>query len=326
MLLRVAKQKSTQRSRREVERLARIVAKEYDYAAFCRKRAMLVPTGTALVVLGIALSFFGSLLPALPQSDAKVLGAGMDWLIKFLSKEVIETDYAEKHVGAALLLLTCIVAGLLILRHARTMLHEFQAAHPYINHGLPQDQADVLNTRGRRFQWAGGTIIAISAVAYIIGRLCGIPFSGSTSASVLSGCVLTLACPGIWFALHGEWVRAATGIFAYNCSATNRRSVYEIDVNEQEPLRSLLLAEKYEFLRCSLHGNTVFACCAVLSAAMFFLPTLESPAWWVPLAIGVIIRYLYGRHGVKNAERLFYKVAQEDAKLSIGKTASKSAN
>lgn len=65
------------------------------FEAHQRSQSFYAPLGGALVVLSLALLHFGALVP---------FNFGIDGLVKILSKELIETDYAQTHVFAMLLL------------------------------------------------------------------------------------------------------------------------------------------------------------------------------------------------------------------------------
>lgn len=109
----------------DADRLKQDFCKQVDEAkeqcsfeAFQRSQAFYAPLGGALVALSFALLHFGALVPFNFGSDGQALGQILDGLVKLLSKELIETDYAQTHVFAMLLFVIVLCCGLYFLHYA----------------------------------------------------------------------------------------------------------------------------------------------------------------------------------------------------------------
>ena len=71
--------------------------------------------------------------------------------------------------------------------------------------------------------------------------------------------------------------------------------------------------EKSELDRLQAVGTAVLTVAAAWSACLFFLPTLETPLWWVPLVAGFAARDLLDVWAVARAKRRFAALAEKDA-------------
>lgn len=136
---------------------------------------------------------------------------------------------------------------------------------------------------------------------------------GSPAYDVTGGIVLLLVAGGVWCLSHGMRVSQAPSYLLYNIRALQRRSLYQIEACETGPLRRLLLVEKSELDRLQAVGTAVLTVAAAWSACLFFLPTLETPLWWVPLVAGFAARDLLDVWAVARAKRRFAALAEKDA-------------
>lgn len=290
----------TQSAARAIEEAAREVERGCSFDAFQRRMAVLEPLGTALVILAFSAMHFGALATVSFGADGTVVGSFLDKLLSILTKEFVETDYAQAHVVSMALFFAFLVAALFVQRKAKEEASAFRAAHPYI--GKRSDPARIAAARihGKRFALAGVALLGC-AFAVHLATLGLEPQaahnvdalfidSGSAAYEVSDGVVLALVGLGVGLVMHGDRAAASPSYELYNLRTLARRSVYDVEQTANKRLKPVLLVMKRSLSRCITAAHAVAAVCVFASVCMFFLPSLETPLWWVPLVIGFFLR------------------------------------
>lgn len=108
---------------------------------------------------------------------------------------------------------------------------------------------------------------------------------------------MLLFAVAVFLFMRGSRIAEAPSYLAYNLGALAERSVYSVDATEDGRLREVLLAAKGILDAGLLRGRVGLAVCIALSACLFFLPTLETALWWVPIIVGLVFRDAHGEGG-----------------------------
>lgn len=284
------------------------------FEAFQRSQALYAPLGGALVVLSFALLHFGALVPFNFGSDGQVIGQLLDGLVKLLSKELIETDYAQTHVFAMLMFVIVLCCGLYCIHYANDQKDKFRATHPYISEETDKDALAKAGKTARRMMvvaavfGVGGVIVfAISRTLSPSTDLHGVSSIFDSAASplcnVLDGCSFLLFAAAIWFLMRAIRIGQAPSRLAYNLEVLTDMTPYEVVEDHASPHYEARLAAKQILDRGIVQGRVFLAACAILSFLMFVLPSIELPIWWLPLVIGLVGRDAFVACAVKRCDR-----------------------
>ena len=79
------------------------VEKGCSFEAYRSSQALLVPLGTALIIAAFAILHFGDLVSFDLGGNGRALGVLLDDAVRIVSKDLIDTNYAEEHVVSMLL-------------------------------------------------------------------------------------------------------------------------------------------------------------------------------------------------------------------------------
>lgn len=284
-----------------------------SFEAFQRSQAFYAPLGGALVALSFALLHFGALVPFNFGSDGQVLSQILDGLVKLLSKELIETDYAQTHVFAMLLFVIVLCCGLYFLHYADKQKRAFREAHPFLPGKVSKSELAKAGKAGRRMMAATAVFIAGGAALYASSQYFshssgfhGISsiFNGNASplCNVLDGCSFLLLSVATWLIMRSIRVSKAPSYLTYNLEVLTELSPYQVCEDHLSPNHDIRLVAKGILDKALTRGRIFLAICAVITFAMFVLPSIELPIWWVPLIIGLIGRDIFVAQGVKRCK------------------------
>lgn len=287
--------------------------KRCSFEAFRRSQAFLRPLGAALIVAAFAALHFGALVSIDLGDDGRMLGAFLDDAVRIASKDFIDTDYAEKHMISMLSFVVVLAAGIAMLRSARNQRDAFRAVHPYL-HGTTDTTALARGKRGgKRLMLAAAAFALGGAILHVLTRSLGPAgppsisqlFDGQASPlyNIADGVVVLLFAAAVFLFMWGSRMTEAPSYLAYNLSALAERSIYSVGETKDERLREVLLAAKGILDDGLLRGKAVLAVCVVVAACLFFLPTFETPLWWVPLIVGLVFRDAMVARAVSRCKR-----------------------
>lgn len=286
----------------------------YGYAAYRRRRAIWLPTGVALIFLGCALSSAASTLPPSHTADGRVVAEALDRVVSLATKDIVTTSFSGTHAIATLLLIVFVAAGVLLIRAVQDEDHAFKRAHPHLSHGATTDELIAAQGIRRRFVIAGGVCIGAAVVVNVL--LAGsvndarvLAHDLDTNAMLSRTMAFTMALVflllaiGSWLVVHGLVVGASPAIRVYNYRALQSVSAYEIDVSQTGTLRDVMLAEKRVQERHALATRAMVVLGVSASLAMYFLPTLETPFYWLGIVVAAVGCLLLDNYALNRAER-----------------------
>ena len=128
--------------------------------------------------------------------------------------------------------------------------------------------------------------------------------------------LVLLFAVAVFLFMRGSRIAEAPSYLAYNLGALAERSVYSVDATEDGRLREVLLAAKGILDAGLLRGRVGLAVCIALSACLFFLPTLETALWWVPIIVGLVFRDAMVKVAVSRCKRELGPAMEE---LGVGR-------
>lgn len=253
----------------------------YEYHV--RKRALWTPTGVAFLVASFGVSSFCMLLPPIQSKDAAVLAAVLDWFVHFESRELLAGySFSDSHVSASFSLIGLVIIGIVILQVAKRDNIAFMEAYPYMDLSFTPDEIRSARRRQRIIVGAGAAVIVAAAATDIALAVQG-------HAKVGNGIGFCTGAVGAWLVVHGFLGdRVAQGVL-YNYEALQRTSLYRIEQYYQGPERSVVLAAKHRSMLTQAWDRVLWVAGALGALALYFIPTLETPWWWVPLAVAGIL-------------------------------------
>ncbi len=92
------------------------VEKSCSFEAYRSSQALLVPLGTALIIAAFAILHFRDLVSFDLGGNGRALGVLLDDAVRIVSKDLIDTNYAEEHVVSMLLFVIVLAAGVAVHR------------------------------------------------------------------------------------------------------------------------------------------------------------------------------------------------------------------
>lgn len=305
---------NTDELKEDFRKQANEAKEQCSFEAFQRSQAFYAPLGGALVALSFALLHFGALVPFNFGSDGQVLGQILDGLVKLLSKELIETDYAQTHVFAMLLFVIVLCCGLYFLHYADKQKRAFREAHPFLPGKASKSELAKAGKAGRRMMavatiFVAGGIVLYASSQYFSHSLGfhGVSsiFNGNASplCNILDGFAFSLFSVATWLIMRSIRITKAPSYLTYNLEVLTELSPYQVCEDHLSPNHDIRLVAKGILDKALTKGRIFLAVCAVITFAMFVLPSIEMPIWWVPLIIGLIGRDLFVAQGVKRCKR-----------------------
>lgn len=288
----------------QVSEQAREIREHLTWQAFRAKQAALVPAGVATILAGVGIGQLGFLFPALPEADERAISELAGHVVKLLSKELLEVDVADSQALAVLLFLACLVVGLWLLASAKKDKDEFVEAHPYIDRVATSGELAQAKEDARPYVVAGWICAVVTAIVAVL--------AGLLSEAGLWGLAWLTAAAATWCLMRAFMTRRAPACFWYNCDAIRSRSMAEI-AEDDGPTADLQLVLREFFERTDRKVTALWVAGIVVSAALFFLPTLETGWWWVPVAAAAALAEVVRERSQVRAWHLFRSAADRDA-------------
>lgn len=289
----------------------------YGYRGFADRHSLMLASGVALIILGCGLASFASLLPSIDSADSAVIAKAIDEIVRLASKELLQTDFAGTHALATVLLIAFIIMGSWIIHHARNDLKEFQEAYPQLNISFTGDESRVYRTHGTRFMVAGGIIIA-AAIPFGMGihgftdLYADLAGTGqvNTAQAITTGCILILVACGCWFLIRGTTLQNIPNMARYNYKALSGRNVYEMDRDSAGALNSSLMRARKIVARKELMNRVFIIAGIIVALALYALPSLETPYFWVALVVAFVACKISSQHAYRKVRTIFNNLAR----------------
>ncbi len=250
----------------------------YEYHV--RKRAFWTPLGLAVLVASLGVSSFCMLLPPIESEDASRLAWVLDWFIHFESDQLIQYKFSNTHVSASFTLIALVVIGIVMLRFSHKDNEAFMEANPYTDLAFTPEEIHEARRAQRRFIILGAAIIVGAIVLWFALYEARLPL-------LANGFGFCVAAVGVWLIAHGILGDRVAQSVLYNYEALQRTSIYRIEQYYKGPERDIVLEAKYHAMRSKSVNRVIIVAGALASVACYFLPSLESPFWWVPLAVAL---------------------------------------
>lgn len=268
-------------------------------------RSFLIPTAGALILLGIAISYFLMLLPASQGADERVLAEGLDKLVSLMSKDIAEVSFSQAHIGASLALMSFAIVALVLFRYLADDNREFMAAYPFIEDPYSEAQKRAARTSGAIFAGASALpLIAAIAMACL----------GASDSPAYHGMEFLLLAVALWLLLHGTMTMRKVDVFAYNYRALEHLSIYELQTEKERPRRKLLMAEKKLRTPAQIAKRAVITAGFLAALALYFLPSIETPFYWLAIVVAIVIRMIIGAFSERSAKALVASYEEPDAR------------
>ncbi len=241
----------------------------FGYDELMRTFDWKIPTGVALIILGVAFcALFGGL------SDAGVLAeniaAGFGVLFLFAG------------IGSGLALI--IPAG---LAHSA-----FVKKHPYLEDFYTEaDKANARSQFAREFVF-GICLIFLGIVQVVFFA------SGADEASISdvfpAFSMLVCIAVGVWLIVHGALILGRTNIAEYNKESANEVSLSDIDsANLTDEQRARVLALKHESRIVGSVCGCIMIVATIIALSMLFVPMGKGDEvyefFWLPWLIGGLL-------------------------------------
>lgn len=261
------------------------------------RHSYLLPTSVALLFAAFGLSSFLMLLPATQSKDASVLVNLLDQLVKAESDEYLALNFSQAHISASLVFVACIAVAAVIFKYDRSDRHAFMLAYPHLDLMLP----DALRSGDHREAKCCKIVGSIAAVLAISGFIVLTILNLKHEASGVGFC---LAAVSVWCFMHGSLLMRRYDMFVYNFSALKRTSIYSLNTDQLGSDGKAVIEAKRDSLKSQSINRVVLTIAALVSFALYFLPTLYTPLYWVPLAVAAIIMAAVAHRELENARKV----------------------
>ena len=264
-----------------------------------RLRALLLSTGIACLVASFGVASLFMLLPTIQAQDASVLASFLDKIVRIESHEFVDFSFSDKHILAPFSYLVMLVIGIMFLSRAKSDREEFIDAYRHLDFSYSREEMDASSNVARKYFWLGGLIGAVGIILFFVLHA----LTGDELAIGL-GCLVLAA--GIWFIVYGANSRDGIDLLIYNYEALRIRSIYSLEQATDDPDYELILAIKRLQLRVEEVKRVIIVIGALGTAALYFLPTLHTSYYWVPLAAALIICFIFTHYQIRKT-RVYYQ-------------------
>lgn len=202
-----------------------------------RIRALVVPSGVALIILGFSLSWFLRLLPSGGSPDSRVIASALDKVMHLVTKDIVDYSFGHAHIIASVVFVLLIVLGILVLRSAMDDDHEFRDAYPRIaDPYTPEDRCRARTYRTRCLT-IGALVLTMAAVVFW-------QIDAHGNVLVARGVRDLLVAVGVWLVVHGHLMGGRVDVFAHNFEAVRHSSIYKFERLPDGPEKRILIGEK----------------------------------------------------------------------------------
>ena len=286
-----------------------VIDDAYGYDAYKHRRARIVPSAVAIIVLGASLGSFATLLPPIRSDDAQAIAASLDKFVSTATQNAIKGHISQSYAIVSLVVIASVAIGVAMLAYARKNRQAYMDAYPRIkNFYTDAQRANARRERNVRVGF-GAAIVVVSllvcAAVAAIQMAMGIDPWSKHALAISVGVGLFCAAPGLWLVVHGVMLGRRTDIFAYNYEALTRVSRYQIAATQTGEQRRIMLGEKSISATVTIVSRVCMALGALSSVALYLLPSFKSPWYWVPLTVSLALWYAIYKLGGWRAKRRY---------------------
>ncbi len=286
---------------------------KYGYVAHMNWRAFVVPSGIACLIASFSAASFLMLLPSMETSDAQVLASGLDKLVREESDSVLDLNFGDSHILASLAFVAFVAIGLVILSYARNDRIAYMEAFPHINLAFTREEVAQSISVRKRCTAIAIVIYLLAAGAFTLFKLFGL-------SHLATGCAFALGALATWVIVHGGMRAKREDLFAYNFEALRHTSFYELNAEAKAKNREWMLMAKRRSMLAQSANRVILTAGALGSLALYSLPSLATPYYWVSIAAACGIAMLNTHAAMEKTRRLsvidgdLYRVADAPAK------------
>ncbi len=213
-----------------------------------------------------------------------------------------------------LLFVIVLCCGLYFLHYADKQKRAFREAHPFLPGKADKSELAKAGKAGRHMMVVAAIFVACGIILYISSQYFsrsqgfhGVSsiFNGNASplCNILDGFSFSLFSVATWLIMRSIRIAKAPSYLTYNLEVLTELSPYQVCEDHLSPNHDIRLVAKRILDKAITRGRIFLGICAVTTFAMFVLPSIEMPIWWVPLIIGLIGRDLFVTQGVKRCKR-----------------------
>ena len=287
----------------------------YGYDAYRLMRSKVVPTGLAIVVVGLALGSFSLWLPQIRQDDAHAIAQELSTFVGTFTGGTVTLNFADNNALISLVVMIFLVIGAAMLGYARNNRRNYMAAYPRIKDFYTDDQKRAALRLRRRWIAVGALTLVAGAIlgagAAFGVQAAGIDLGTNRGRAIPIGIFLLVAAPAIWMISHGVIVGDRVDVFEYNYQALSRTTRYAIQVNQPGERRRVMLGEN----RIETLFGIISRCLVVLgffaTVMLTILPSLRTPYAAVPLLASLVAWYAVYKVGEEIARHRFEEADPE---------------
>lgn len=268
----------------------------YGFVPHMEWRSWVVPTGIALIASSFGVASFLMLLPAMAAGDAQVLATGLDKLVKSESDDYLDLDFGSSHIVAALAFVGLIAVGIVILSYARNDRLDFMEAFPHVDLAFTaEERKEAVDALKRG--------IALAVVVWVVAVALFTVFKLLGWGHVATGCGFCVGAAGLWVLLHAGMRAKVVDVFAYNFEALKQTSYYELNAEVKSADRAWVLEAKRQSMLAQTANRVVLTIGALASFALYALPTMATPYYWVAIALACGIAMLNTHEAMERSRR-----------------------
>lgn len=254
----------------------------FGYDHHMRLHALRMANGVAVILLGFAIGHFLMLLPQHNSADIDEIIKGLDRAIGIMTKELVDLPENQRHPESFIVEVLGVIVGCIILRHTQRQDDDYVATFHRIEQFYTPAQRRRYRVRGWLSALAGALVIAIAHLLLAV-------FAVNCPSALVQALSMLSVAVGVWLLIHGFDMAGRTNLFSYNFRALRHVNIYELGLNQDADERERLIGEKR---LSSIYSSikTFAVILAVLAAfALYYLPTLHTVYFWVPIAAVYII-------------------------------------
>ncbi|KFI69348.1 hypothetical protein [Bifidobacterium magnum] len=273
------------------------------YEWHVRRHARKLADGVGLIMLGVSLSTLGTLLPQHKAEDIDKVIEWIDDVIKHESHELISFSSNQTHPESFLVFIVTLIIGITMLRNEVEDNRDYHEAYPRMNFRYSQEERRAVGRE--HLAWIIGCVALIVLVHVLIAL-----FTNHVWPSALNTGLSQLALTaGVWGLVYSSVWYGRVNVKVYNFMSLRSMNIYELrkhdEINGIPDYRSVR-EKNYSDWDANLSHFSI-ALGVLTAAAFYYLPTLRTSLFWIPmlviLIIGLIIRSFIVHHAINAFEK-----------------------
>ncbi|NEG69272.1 hypothetical protein [Bifidobacterium choloepi] len=280
------------------------------YEWHMKRHAKYMAAGFAVIFGGLSIGDFLKLVPERSNADTQVVIDAIDKLVGKLTRDVVELPTVQAHPESFIVEMLALFAGGAILYFTIQDNDDYRTVFNHITRRYTPAQVRAARRSQAAWLATGAAIIAgVNALLVLLAQ--------SWPTAVTSGLSSLSIAVGLAMILYSYYWGGRVNVGKYNFHAMRFVNIYQLSKNEEgrdERINYDRIAEKQLSYWANVLGLLAIVIGVGAALALYCLPTLKTPYFWIPLAVmlvvGLVVRWIVDDYAIRKFEG-----ADDDVKI-----------